>query len=557
MRKSFGRSVTVRTLVALVILGALVFPGTSARATGTHSRPAATKVGGTLTVSQGPIGSWTANFNPWAPTMTNGTGMIWEPLLWFNLLKGGKITPWLAKSYKWSNGGKTLTFNLRSGVKWNDGKPFTSKDVLFSYQAAKKYSDFGYCGCTKVVTSVTTPNSLTAVFHLSHVDSTMLYWIGSAEPFPQHIFASKGDPTKVQVTNPVATGPFMMGSFSPQVFVLKRNPHYWQTGKPYVSALRYPAYSSNDSDQLALVNGEIEYGGVFIPDAAKTYAAKNANNHFWYAGSGAPVTLWMNDAEAPFDNVNVRRAINDAIDRTTISKVAEYSYEPPANGAFIMPGYVKKWGDTTALKAAPKTANVTAAKAELAKAKGVNISKPMKLYVVSGWSDWVTSVQIIADELKQIGMNVTVAPLQFSDYLQNLQLGKFDMAISWTAGEGNSPYYIYHDDFSTNPGTYAPIGQTAAANFARYKNSTIDKLVADFGQTTKSSQQISIIKQAERIVASQVPAVPIMFGANWYEYNTRQFTGWPTAKDPYDLAAPWAYGHGNGNLDVILHVHPK
>jgi peptide/nickel transport system substrate-binding protein len=510
-----------------------------------------------VTVSQGPSGSWTANFNPWAASMTNGTGMIWEPLLWFNNLKAGKITPWLAKSYKWSNKGKILTFNLRPGVKWNDGKPFTSKDILFSFQAAKKYADFGYCGCTKAVSKVTAPNATTVQFHLKRPDSSMLFWIGSAEPFPQHYFKGKGDPAKVQLKNPVATGPFMVGNFSPQVFVLKRNKYYWQKGKPYVDALRYPAYSSNDSNQLALVNGEIEYGGVFIPDAQKVYASKSKYNHFWYSGTGAPVALWLNDAQAPFNNVHVRRAINFAIDRTLISKVAEYGYEPPGNGAIMLPGYVKKWADPAAAKSAPAHANVTKAKAELAKAKGVNISAPLKLNVVSGWSDWVTTVQQISDQLKAIGMNVQVEPLQFGAYLQNLQQGKFDMAISWTAGEGNSPYFLYHDDFSTNPGTYAPIGQTATANFARFKNGTLDKLLSDYTKTTSLKKQVSIIKQASKIVASQVPIVNIMNSGNWYEYNDKQFVGWPTAKNPYDWPMPWAYGHGNGNLNVILHIHKK
>jgi peptide/nickel transport system substrate-binding protein len=253
----------------------------------------------------------------------------------------------------------------------------------------------------------------------------------------------------------------------------------------------------------------------------------------------------------------VRKAVNLAIDRTLISKIAEYGYEPPGNGAVMLPTYVKKWADPSAAKSAPAHANVTAAKAELAKAKGVNISAPIKLYVVSGWSDWVTTVQQVSDELKAIGMNVQVEPLQFGAYLQNLQQGKFDMAISWTAGEGNSPYFLYHDDFSTNPGTYAPIGQTATANFARFKNAQLDNLLKQFAATTSVAKQVSIIKQASKIVASQVPIVDIMNGGNWYEYNDKQFVGWPTAKNPYDWPMPWAYGHGNGNLAVVLHVHLK
>lgn len=557
MGASNRRLLLLCSLISVVALSALVLPSMSARAITLHRQSNAIKHGGTVIVSQGPNGSWTDNFNPWSPSMTNGTGMIWEPLLWFNNLKGGKVTPWLARSYKWSNGNKTLTFALRPGVKWNDGKPLTSKDVLFSYQMATKYADFNYCSCVKEVSSVSAPNASTVVFTLKKPDSSMLFWIGSAEPLPQHAYAGKGDPAKIQIQRPVATGPFMLGSFSPQVFVLKRNPLYWQPGKPYVDALRYPAYTSNDSEQLALVNGEIDYAGVFIPDAQNTYASKNPNNHFWYSGTGAPVTLWMNDAIAPFNNVYVRRAINDTIDRSTISKVAEYGYEPPANGAFVMPGYAKNWGDKTAMKAAPLRPNIAAAKAELAKAKGVDVSKPMTIYVVSGWSDWVTSVQLIAEQLKAIGMNLTVQPLQFGDYLTNLQQGKFDMAISWTTGDGNSPYFIYYEDFSNASGYYAPVGQTDTANWGRFSNTTLNNLIAAYGKTTKASQQVLLMRQAQRVIANSVPAIPLMFSGNWYEYNTKRFAGWPSAKNPYDWPMPFGYGHGNGNLDVALHIHLK
>jgi peptide/nickel transport system substrate-binding protein len=557
MGASNWRLLFLRSAASVLAVTAVALPAMSTGAAALHRQNATIKHGGTVVVSQGPNGSWTQNFNIWSPSKTNGAGMIWEPLLWFNNLKGGKITPWLAKSYKWSNGGRTLTFNLRPGVKWNDGKPFTSKDVLFSYQMAKQYADFGFCHCTTEVTKVTAPNASTVSFTLSKPDSSMVFWIGNSEPMPQHAYAGKGDPAKLQIKNPIATGPFMLGSFSPQVFVLKRNPQYWQPGLPYVNALRYPAYTSNDSEQLALVNGEIDYGGVFIPDAQNTYASKSPYNHFWYSGTGAPVTLWLNDAQAPFNNVHVRRAINDAINRTDISKVAEYGYEPPANGGFVMPGYAKKWGNTAALKSAPVRANITAAKAELAKAKGVDVSKPMNIYVVSGWSDWVTSIQLIATELKAIGMNLTVQPLQFGDYLTNLQQGKFDMAISWTTGDGNSPYYIYYEDFSNATGYYAPTGQTAGANWGRYSNPKLNSLVTAYGKTTKTSQQVALMKQAQSVIASDVPAIPLMFSGNWYEYNTKRFAGWPSAKNPFDWPMPFAYGQGNGNLDVALHIHLK
>ncbi len=185
MGASNRRLLLLCSAVSVMVVGAVAVPPSATKAVTLHRPSAAIKRGGTVIVSQGPNGSWTQDFNIWSPSKTNGVGMIWEPLLWFNNLKGGKVSPWLAKSYKWSNGGKTLTFNLRPGVKWNDGKPFTSADVLWSYQMAKKYADFGYCHCTTEVTKVATPDALTATFTLKKPDSSMVFWIGNSEPMPQ------------------------------------------------------------------------------------------------------------------------------------------------------------------------------------------------------------------------------------------------------------------------------------------------------------------------------------------------------------------------------------
>src|SRR5689334_18565727 len=98
MQISIRRTSTMRLLVTATILSAVLLPTLSARAMGAHSHATAIKRGGTLTVSQGPIGSWTANFSRYSASSTNGTDMIYEPLIWFNLLKGGKAKPWLATS---------------------------------------------------------------------------------------------------------------------------------------------------------------------------------------------------------------------------------------------------------------------------------------------------------------------------------------------------------------------------------------------------------------------------------------------------------------------------
>ena len=94
--------------------------------------------------------TFTQNFNPFdtnsLSTEMNMRSLTYEPLLEFNQLKPGQIYNWLATGYTWSNGGKTLTFNLRPGVKWSDGQPFTAADVAFTFNLINQNPTANYSG---------------------------------------------------------------------------------------------------------------------------------------------------------------------------------------------------------------------------------------------------------------------------------------------------------------------------------------------------------------------------------------------------------------------------
>src|SRR5215469_13326393 len=96
--------------------------------------------GGTLTISNESGALWTCGFNPFNGGVSFlDFGPVYEPLIFVNSLENEKVTPWLASSYAWSNGNKTLTFTIRSGVKWNDSKPMTAADVAFTFNLLKKF----------------------------------------------------------------------------------------------------------------------------------------------------------------------------------------------------------------------------------------------------------------------------------------------------------------------------------------------------------------------------------------------------------------------------------
>ena len=114
----------------------------------------------TLTISNESGQLWSCGFNPLNPTYEQlAYGFIYEPLVYVNPLQQGKTTPMLASSYKWGAGNKSLTFTIRSGVKWSDGTPMTANDVAYTFNLTKKYAALDLTGAWSVLSSVTASGS--------------------------------------------------------------------------------------------------------------------------------------------------------------------------------------------------------------------------------------------------------------------------------------------------------------------------------------------------------------------------------------------------------------
>ena len=194
------------------------------------------------------------------------------------------LKPWLAQSYAFSPDAKTVTFHLRTDVKWTDGQAFTSDDVVFSLNELKQYPAADTNGIWQYVQQVQNPDSSTVVVTLKQPYTPILWYLaGQTYIVSKHEYASVGDPTKFADDNPVGTGPFMLKSFSPQLIDLKKNPSYWQPGKPAVNEVRYPSFNSNTSAELLLQRGDVDWTGLFTPNIQQTYVSKDpAHNHYWF-----------------------------------------------------------------------------------------------------------------------------------------------------------------------------------------------------------------------------------------------------------------------------------
>ena len=134
---------------------------------------------------------------------------------------------------------------------------------------------------------------------------------------PKHIWASIKNPVTFADPHPVGTGPFELSSFSPQGYLLTKNPHYWQQGKPGIAGLRFVAYSDNSTQANAITEGQIDWAADYIPNAQQTYLSRSASNHYWVPEAGSD-GLIPNLDTFPLSDLQVRKAISLGIDRQAI-----------------------------------------------------------------------------------------------------------------------------------------------------------------------------------------------------------------------------------------------
>ncbi len=542
----------MRRFVALGTVALLALAGCGSSTT--QSQAAAPP----LSVVDAPQGSWSENFNPFSPNALFGTvGYIYEPLMQFVMISG-KTVPWLAQSDQWSHRDTVLTIHLAPHVKWNNGQAFTSQDVVFTFDLLKKYPALDTNDVWQTLKSVAAPNADTVVFTLKSPDRSAFYYLMSVTPVNPSVWSSVKNPVTFTNPHPVATGPYTLKSFSPQDYVMARNAHFWK-GTPLVPELSFPAYTSNSSVDLALSKGNVDWAGLFSPDIQSTFVAKNpTTNHYWFA-QAAPVMLFTNDAQYPFNSPIVRQALSYAINRQTISTQGEYGYEKPASALGIPPGESRYINATAAAQAPnrydPQKALRLLESAGFHKNSHGTLMMPngkpftFSLLCVAAYSDWVQDVTLISHELQHIGITVNVKALQYAAYYSDLQRGKFSTAIGWSFS-GPNPFYFYN--YAMNSNLSAPIGKSAATNFQRFSSSTATRLLNAYNASTSASQRRTLLNQIQTYWIHELPAIPLVWGAYWNEYSTKHYTGWPTQKNPYDDPGP---NDASSEL-TLLHLKP-
>lgn len=534
----------------LEVLAAALVTAAALSACGSNDSPGTgTGAGSNINVYNGDSGNIVRNFNPFVDGARGGTrGMIYETLLFYNQGKANDIRPWLAESHEVAADGRKVTFKLRKDIKWTDGQAFNADDVVFSYELLRKNPKANLRGIplagARKIDDYTAEVSLTRPGF-----ADMWYLAGQSVIVPEHIWKDIADPAKELNENPVGTGAFKLTQFSSQSYTLGKNDQYWQPGKPSLNSLRFVSYNGNTAALTALNAGKIDWASIFIPDIEKAYVAKNPDQHKYVnVPPGFVTNLVPNLDKWPASELPVRKAVSLAIDRDQVSRLAfsSASPAPPNQVAVIEPRDSQYVADE--FKGKKFTVDKAAAEKALTDAgytkgsdgiyrdpQGRKLS--ISCLVISGYTDYISALQIIRQNLKDVGIDFNYQELSYSSFVAKQKTGDFQFVIDNAYG-GPQPYYLYN--YMLNSKLTAPLGGQATSNYSRFRDPQVDKLLADASGTLDLEQQKVAYHGIQKIFAERLPYVELVQYGALTEFRTERLTGFPTAENPYALPVTWS-----------------
>ncbi len=526
------------------------------------------KRGGILRMTPMKQGVLIQNFNPFSPnSLEVAVGCFYETLIFHNM-GTGRFEPWLGTEWQWSDDLLELTIKLRDNVFWNDGTPFTVADVLFTMELGKKnpglnISTIWTQGLTDVIAR--THDSVTFIF--DRVNTTLLNRITDIFIVPRHIWKDVEDPlTWTGNIHPVGTGAFMFepGSFTEMSFRVSRNPNYWKMGVdgkplPYIDGIHYIS-TTNEQVGFKLARGEYDWAGYFVANIDEVYVKANPEHHKYWLPEGNHVYLNLNNLKEPFDNFNVRRAFNYAIDRPEVTRIMA-SGAVPSTAAWVKTPFLplaERALQEVDIEYDPEYArDILEQEGYRLNSRGIyeknGKALSFDLYIPTGWTDWITGAEEVSRQLRDIGVEAIVTQAAWpSPYLDNyLYYGNYEMCFGISV-TGAGPYFQL--EYISHPRNWAPIGERSPNYYGmRYQNEEIGILLDEYTRQADEAKKDAIIEEVLSLFLADLPSVPMFFNPLWFQYNTTYFVGWPNADNPYCFPSP----NGMQKMPVLLTIHSR
>ncbi len=494
------------------------------------SATAAPDKGGTLVVA---AGTDPGQLNP-AITTAGGThfaaGSLYNGLV--DLDKDFKPVPDLAESWTVSADGKTYTFKLVKGVKWHDGTAFTSADVKFTFEEVLlKLHARTKAGVEPVLAGIDAPDDLTVVFRFKSPYSPLLQQLNVIEApiVAKHIYQGTDIQNNPANLKPVGTGPFRFVEYQKgQKLTLERNPEYFKAGLPYLDKIVFSIIPQDATRVLAFENKEVDYLGLPGADVARFEKLEGIVVGRSPAGSGGSFcvsTVIPNLEKAPLDKLEVRQALNLAIDRQRMVKQILFDQGAAAKG----PMASTLWAADPSLPTFEYSAQKANDALEKAGLKKGGDGNRFKLTAVMPTTQ-AKLVEILKENFAAVGVDLELKLLEVNEANQTVFVKReFDLGFASYCNGPDPEIGVRRVYDSTN------IKPVLFSNGAAYRNPKVDDLFNRGVAEVAREKRVPIYAELQKTLLADMPYFWLLEtrGAYAHRTNLKDIRPWTSSLAEY------------------------
>jgi len=436
-----------------------------------------------------------------------------------------QVIPDLATEWDVEEEGKRIIFHLRDDAHWHDGEPVTSEDVKYTFDTIKENSSYYFSSRLQIVDSIETPDDYTVIFNLNKSDVSFIADLGWYATFvlPEHVFNNGQDWEDNPATmDPVGSGPFKLSEFKQgQSITLIANEDYHE-GAPKMDRIIFSIIPDDATAVQALVNGSIDVlEGV--PSANVPELKANDDIRLVLNEYPSPMRILFNLNHKTLADVNVRRAIATAINREEISQKIFAGIQPPEYNMY--PALIE-WAsnsEDTAPHYDPEKAVQILEDAGYEKDEDGFYISGLTIDVFEGYG-YPDAAKLMSSTLEEVGIELIIQVHEFNAWNEKVAIQK-DFMLELQGGfMGPDPAAL-----QKRFGTGAP------SNFGEYSNKEYDELLAKGVSTGDREERAKYYKEAQTILAEDLPYLPIVAYAA-YDANNARFKNLPI-----DGAGKWGW----------------
>jgi peptide/nickel transport system substrate-binding protein len=428
------------------------------------------------------------------------------------------IIPELAESWTWSGDGKKLTFRLRRGVRWHDGKPFTSIDVKDTFDIVRGASrkrmklnprKLWYFN----VTDITTNGDYEVTFHLKRPQPSLLAMLASGYTpvHPAHI------PPNELRTRAVGTGPFKLVEYKrDQRIVLEKNKDYFIKGRPYLDGIVITIIKSQASRHAALVAKQVDLSWIYDinHNHFQTLRKQAPRLVFVEAPSCVSTNLIVNNKKPPFNSPKLRLAASLAVDRDAVIK--SITQGRALKGGAMMPPPMGVWGiPAKELKDVPGYGEVSVNREKgrkLMQELGYGPNNPLKAKLSTrAIADYVNTAVLIIDHLKQVYIDTTLDQVETGNWHAKVAKRDYQIALNLTGVGIDDPDANFYENYTCG----------SQRNYSDYCNPELEKLFHKQSAERDFKKRLKLVHQIDYQLQKDV-ARPMLFHGvaytAWYSH---------------------------------------